>query len=167
MTLNYVKVMQAEKTVSLGADWTQDEVGRLRLTLPVDVGSETVEGLVLRVTARRTMPDKNVMFQLSHQRPFTKEEQICRIDWRPIKPHNNHGRGPAGFRLKKIIGSHHHRFDLNWLEEEGKLRANNLPVAVPIDPDPLGFPQLLDIVSKEFRITNIGGLQVPPWDLML
>jgi len=157
----------ADKVAALASSWAQDEMGRLSLTLALEIYGATVQGLYLRGKARRDLADRAVMFQLEYRLPFQLEEQICRIDWRPLHVHRNDGKGPEAYRFKEINGSHYHTFAENWLPIEGRMRRNNLPIAIPLDPEPSGFGQLLALVSKEFRISNLGGVQIPPWDLML
>jgi len=66
-----------------------------------------------------------------------------------------------------IHGSHNHSFGLNWVLGDARMLKENLPIAVPILPDPEGFNQLLALVSNEFRIGNAGDIPIPPWDLLL
>ena len=160
------ELFEAEKNVVL-QDWVEDERGKHRVNLSVEIAGNIVQGLSLIGTAVRALPDREVMFQLIYQPPFVHPELLCRIDWKPLKPHRNGPDGPKRHRLREITGSHHHPFKLNWLETEGRMRRANLPIAEALTPDPATFPQLLALVSKEFRITNLQDLALPPWDLLL
>jgi hypothetical protein len=166
MKFNYPSLMASSKTVSLSSGWTEDEEGRERLVAAIEIDSVTVEGLSLRLTARRSMADRKVMAQLEHRNGGITEP-LSRIDWRPLRPHRNFGRGPKELRFQEIPGSHLHSFDLNWFAAEQRMLAENLPIAVPIDPEPAGFRQLLALLSTEFRIVNAADLPMPSWDLLL
>jgi len=160
-------IQAAIKTVSAVPDWTADERGKQLMRLSLDIDGQTLQGLYLRLTAHRKFPDQEVTAQLEYQPPFQILTALGRIDWRPLKDHTNPVNGPAKHRLKRITGSHHHSFALNWIPERSSMRETNLPFAEAINPDPSDFGQLLALVSKEFRISGIDGLPVPTWDLLL
>jgi hypothetical protein len=167
MALDLPTIDAASKTLILTSGWSEDAQGRQSMFLSMDIDGATVEGLTLRLVARRSLPDRHVMCQLEYRPPFQIVEPFCRIDWRPLKPHNNHGRGPEEYRFREMTGSHHHPFGLNWDAQRNQMLKENLPIGVPIDPDPSGFRQLLALVSKEFRITNAEEVPLPSWDMML
>ena len=167
MSLDYPEIIAAAKTLVLNSDWAEDQQGRQKLILSIEVDGVSVEGLFLRATSRRSMPDRKVMVQLEHAVPHQPTEPLCRIEWRPLRPHRNNLQGPKEFRLIDIPGSHHHSFALNWYAPEERMLRENLPIAVPILPEPEGFNQLLALISKEFRISNAEAIAIPPWDLLL
>jgi len=166
MALGLPEIFAAEKTAIL-SDWTDDERGRQRLILSLEIEGAAIEGLNLRATANRTLPDREVMFQLEYEARYRSKDILARIDWRPLKSHRNGDVGPKAHRLKEIAGSHYHSFALNWVEITGRMRQPNLPIAKEITPDPANFRQLLALVSKEFRISNLAGVPLPAWDLLL
>lgn len=159
--------MAAAKTVLVTSGWVGDETGRQRLILNLEIDGVIVEGLTLRMTSNRTMPDRKVTVQIEHKPPGSIVVPLCRLEWRPIRSHRNYQRGPKEFRLQEIEGTHLHSFESNWLESEQRMLTDNLPIAIPISPDPEGFHQLLALVSKEFRIVNAADIPMPPWDLLL
>jgi hypothetical protein len=67
--------------------------------------------------------------------------------------------------LMRITGSHIHPFELNWLPELGRMRAGNLMIARPLNPDPASYEELLAIVGKEFRISGLDRIERPSWRL--
>jgi hypothetical protein len=166
MAMGLQELYRAEKRAVM-TDWVEDEAGRLRLTLALEIDGAVVEALFLRARVFRGRVDRDVMFQLEYRPPFGPDEQLCRIEWRPTTAHRNHGKGPEAYRFKDIAGSHYHSFKENWLEDQGRMRGGNLPIAVPLEPDPSDFGQLVALVSKEFRIMNLGDLPMPPWDMLL
>ena len=104
-----------------------------------------------------------VAFQLEYHRPRQHGSALGRVEWRPIKPHDNNGLGPNEHRFRKIIGTHKHPFDLNWRDAAKQLRRGNLPIAIPIELEINDFYTLLDFVGKEFRINNIEKVPSPGW----
>lgn len=92
---------------------------------------------------------------------------MCRIEWRPLKPHDNKGLGPEEFRMRKITESHIHPFDLNWEHSPPQVRRGNLPIAVPICEAIDSYEEALAFVEKEFRIKGVVGLPAPPWETRL
>ena len=39
----------------------------------------------------------------------------------------------------------------------------NLPRAIPLEPDPANFSELLEVASKELKISDLSRVTVPPW----
>ena len=154
-----------EKVYVPGPSWVEGDNGYLSLVAPLEIEGVTIEGLVLRATAYKDLPDEAVMFQVEfpHDRN-RRDNAIQRIDWRPLHIHNNHGKGPPQYRLQLINGTHHHSFELNWLVPERRLRKTNLPVAEPISPDIQDFTALLDFVAESFRIKKLDAVRAPPWE---
>lgn len=89
-----------------------------------------------------------------------------RIEWRPLKPHNNKNRGPEKYRNVLIKGSHVHPFDLNWNEAPSLVRRGNLPIAVPLPFEPTTFEDFLAFAQDELRISDLGSVQRPNWGLL-
>lgn len=164
MTMGLPEIFRAEKALSSQPDWLEAENKKLHFLVPLEIGGVTVEGLSLRGRTLKDRPDEEVMFQMEAWQPKRRDHAIARLDWRPLHVHNNQGRGPTQLRFSRIAGTHHHSFDLNWFEPEGRLLSSNLPVAEPVEPDLAGFSGLLEFVRKCFRISNIGLVPVPPWE---
>lgn len=153
----------AEKTIARMPDWVERNSEQLALVCPLDVAGVTIEGLQFRATAFRCLPDRALSIQLEYHAPRGTGGPICRVEWRPIKAHNNKGMGPPEYRHVLITGSHLHGFDLNWAEAAKFVRRGNLPVAVPILPQPATFAEALAFAAKEFRIKNLEKAPLPPW----
>ncbi len=133
--------------------------------VPLDIGGVTVEGLRLRITAHQNMPDRNVTIQLECSATRREGGPIARIEWRSPRKHNNKGRGPKELRHVLQGGTHHHKFDLNWKDnQKGMLERGELKIAVPLDPDPKDFHALMRVVGVEFQIDNMGVIPIPPWE---
>ena len=144
--------------------WVEEQNGVLRLlaTLEDDLGI-IMEGLTLRGRAFKYRPDQDVMLQLEfpHDRQRT-DNAIERIEWNSSRTHNNKGRGPQSLQHVVQRGTHLHAFDLNWLDDEQRMRKRNLPIAKPISERFQGFTELLEFAGKRFRISNLADLPNPP-----
>jgi hypothetical protein len=136
----------------------------LEMSVPLEIEGIVIEGLTLRGRVLKSLPDREVAFQLEYHGPRIIGGPICRIDWKPLGTHSNRGVGPKDLRHVLQKWSHHHRFDLNWARsEEGVLRGE-IPIAVPLETDPKNFRDLLGVVGKEFKIARIQVIGIPPWE---
>lgn len=157
-------LVAADKLLVSAPAWAERGPDSLEFSAPLEVDGVILQGFSLRGRARKSLSDRNVTFQLECHRPQIVGGPVCRIEWRPLNGHSNKGLGPKEFRHVIQVGSHHHRFDLNWARSpEGVLRGD-LPIAVPIIDDPQNFRALLALVGKEFRINKIQQVTVPPWE---
>lgn len=161
------ELFKAEKTLPMKPDWKESGADWLRLTSTLDVEGVTIEGLRLEATCLKIRPMSVVTFLILYaQNTRVKHEPIARIDWKPLHTHNNKENGPQELKYTPQNGSHHHSFELNWLYQEQRMRSAkaNLPIAKPIIPEPANFNDLLTYVSKEFNISNLNCVQIPPWE---
>lgn len=167
MAMKVPDIHAAEKTAQWIGPWTEGDNQTLALVVALEIEDVAVEGLVLRGSAYKNLPDEAVMFQLECLDGRTgRNHSIDRIEWRPLKSHVNGGRGPQHLRHKILRGTHHHTFDLNWLKDEERMRKRNLPLADEINPDFETYDDLVDFVKKCFRITALE-FPVPPWEAKL
>ena len=132
-----------------------------------DPNGITFEGARLRVTAYADLPDQSVTVQLEFQQDGRRDSAIDRIDWRPLHTHGNGNVGPDHCRLRTIVGTHRHEFSLNWLSDLGRLRTGNLPIAVPVNPDPPDLRSLLEFAEACFRVGGLVTIGPPPWESTL
>lgn len=155
----------AEKSLNSAPVW-DDKINNqyFQFCAPLSVDGTFPEGLQLRATALKVHFDRGVLFQLEIDPPGYKARQIARVEWRPIKGHRNRPIGPPELHFMEISGTHYHPFDLNFLEDENRMRSGNLPVARPIEPDFQSFKELIDFVGLEFRINNMELVQPPEWE---
>ncbi len=163
MAIDHQGLFLANKSIVTKPRWREPGADNLELVAPLDVDGITVEGFRLRVTASKLYPDENVTFLIEHFAPRGMGGQMARIEWRPLKGHDNKGNGPSGVRHVKMTGSHHHSFDLNWTYAASQVRRGNLPIALPLTDEPADFKSLLAFAGKEFRINNIDWVKEPPW----
>lgn len=163
--MDLAEIFHAEKLLPLQPLWMKEANDRLALVSPLDVDGITLEGLRLRVTAIVTRIDECVTAQVEYVPPKrdVRGGALARIEWKPLKGHNNKNVGPLELRNIVQYGSHHHSFDLNWNQQAAKLRSGNLPISVPLDPDPINFKALVDLIGQEFRIRNIDWIELPQW----
>jgi hypothetical protein len=131
----------------------------------LEIEGVTIAGLRLRATAIKNRPDASVTFQLEYQRPKFPGSALSRVEWRPAGgAHNNRGLGPPEHRNKFITGTHYHPFDLNWQDAASQVGRGNLPIAIPLVPEPEDFAVLVAFVAQEFRIPNANIVSEPPWE---
>ena len=154
--------VEAEKLIPSFHGWDVVRRDYLGWTSPLDIDGVTVAGLKVRAGAHELHPNEALVLQLEWQSPGGKTEQLVRVEWKPLGPHNNKGRGPPEHRFKPFRHTHVHRFAMNWSDVHQRLLARNLPIAVPIQ-DVDSFEEFLDIVAFETNIVNITKLPPPPW----
>ena len=160
----YHPLVEEEKQIIGFAGWSDPDPSdrAISFLVPLDVGGVTVEGLYLRARTNEQSLDRDVLFQLELAPSGSRTRiPLIRAEWRPRAPqHKNPDQSI-------ISGSHLHPFAANWLEQEQRMRAGNLPYAVEIPPDINDFPKLLDFTGKKFRISNMASVPVPPWTMTL
>lgn len=167
MPANIPKVVLAKKTLVAAPSWVERGSDGLEFVATLESDGVVLEALSLRGRARKSLADREVVFQLEYHQAQIVGGPICRIEWRPVSAHCNRGLGPKDLRYVIQTGSHHHRFDLNWKWSQDAVRRGNLPIAVPINDDPENFRALLAVVGKEFNIKNIQLITVPPWQPLM
>jgi hypothetical protein len=161
--MKLVEVVEAEKTLSGSHAWLSREPNQLSLVSPLECDGVTMLGVQLRMRVTSDLLDRAVMIQLESTSPSGKGERLIRIDWRPISPHVNKGNAPDPWKFAVITTSHIHRFEHNYRTEKNAMRRGNLPVAVPIEPDPESFPTLLEFAGKELKIQDLHRIETPDW----
>lgn len=139
------------------ADW-------MAFVSPLDIDGATVEGLQFRATAMRLRPDEFVSFQLEYYPPRRQPKggPFARVEWRPLRGHNNKMIGPPELRNKVQKCTHHHEFWLNWQHNPNSVRKGALDIAIPVEPEPT-YEEVVAFVGKEFSISNIDWLPIPNW----
>jgi hypothetical protein len=163
MAQDIESLFRADKMLAIAPIW--DSRGDLlEVICPLEIDGTVVEGLQFRLTARKSMQDEMVTAQVEYHTSGEIGGPLARIEWKPLSGHNNRGRGPKVWQNRLIEGCHHHSFDLNLKYARKELNRGGLPVALPIENSPKGFNSLLQFVHKEFRITNIQWVEVPPWE---
>jgi hypothetical protein len=161
-------VINSDKRLSGPSQWVEDADKKLWLTAPLEIGGVTVEGLILRARAPKDRPDEDMLFQLEFEHDKSRRDKaIERIDWLPMHTHDNKGCGPQALRFATQRGSHYHKFGLNWLPDEHRLKVANLPIAEPISENVADFSSLIAFVGKNFRISNLEVIEQPPWQAVL
>jgi hypothetical protein len=165
MTLDLPSLHSATKLFSSPPDWVKRDKDNVVLIAPLEIDGVTVAGLQFRATILRTRPDECVTFQLEYFPPrgTPKGGPIARIEWRPLRPHNNKMIGPKELQNVLQTGTHHHQFEMNWRHNKSLVNKGILKLSCPIEPEP-SYDELLAFTGKEFRIQNIDLTPVPPWE---
>lgn len=156
-----------EKRMVRFPGWSKPRAnGEMSFVADLEIGGVSYENLHLRGTCIEHLPEREVMFQLEVSSNSERTRvPLMRVDWNPTSGgHRNAKKGlPERLRGRFIKGSHFHPFEENWLEDEGCMRAINLPVALEIHPTLQSFNDLLDFVKKSFRISDLSSIQTPEW----
>jgi hypothetical protein len=66
--------------------------------------------------------------------------------------------------MVSITGSQYHPFDLNRVLGFDRMVSENLPVAVPLNPDPEDFRALARRAGALFNIEGMEALPAPEWE---
>jgi hypothetical protein len=157
------EIVAANKQLSGVQAWMLREPNQLSLVSSLEVDLVTMASVQLRMRALQDEPDRAVMIQLEYNPPNGRNERLIRIEWRPLASHTNDNRAPEPYRLMIIRTSHIHRFEHNYNEAADRMVRGNLPRAIPLDPDPADFSDLLEVASKELKISDLGRVTTPPW----
>jgi hypothetical protein len=162
MVLSPPELFSCSKVLITDVSWVSTS-GQCSFEAPLEVQGLALEGLRLRSTVYTGGPVLAAMLQLEYIAAGRKLGPLDRIDWNPIHTHNNRGKGPPELQFIPQTGSHHHTFDWNWLPDEGRMRTSNLPVAIPLSPDPVTVAELFGFAEGYFRIKGLGKQQLPEW----
>jgi len=168
MDLDLPDIFAATKSLVPTGTWAARDLhpGKsdwITFTASLEINEITIAGLKLKATAISRLPDRAVRFQLEYHHRRRAGPALARIEWRPLKGHNNKAIGPPEHRHRQLNSCHRHPFDLNWAHSPGQVRRGNLLIAVPIADSPKSFGALLEFVGEEFRINGIERVPQPPW----
>lgn len=167
MSFPYREVMAAEKLVAGSPAWTGPEGAdkRMRLVAPLSLKGRVLRGLELVGRAHLDVINADSTFSIIYLPTDNRRDAVimARLDWRPKAPHeNDHPKCPVELQGLRIMGSHHHSFDLNFPASNSEpLKA--MPIAEPIVKDYQRFKELVDAVGALFRISNAGSTLSSPW----
>lgn len=157
------EILGAAKSLSGIHAWVAKEPNQLSLVSALEVDGVTMASVQLRMRAILDEPDRAVMIQLEYNPPKGHNQRLLRIEWRPISHHTNTNKAPEPYRLMIIRTSHIHRFEHNYYEAGDRMVRGNLPHAVPLEPDPPTFSELLELAAKELKISDLHRVATPPW----
>jgi hypothetical protein len=168
MALELPQLAVADKTLTTVGPWVDRDAARrsaiLTFSSALEIDGVSIAGLRIRCTALKDIRNASVSFQLEYHRPRQHGSALGRVEWRPIKSHNNFGLGPKEHRYLEIDACHVHPFDVNWAACRPDLRRGNLLAAIPIQIELKNFIAALEFVGKEFRIKGIERIPEPPWN---
>lgn len=134
---------------------------KLEFVASVEIDSVTLEGVRLRGRTLKTSPESDLTFQLE-MRYGSFWHHLCRLDWRPKGGHTDQV-GPIADRTN-FTGSGWHSFDNNAGYGLWTLREGNLPRAVPLNPDPTNFNDVLIEIERKMLVENARDIPGPDWD---
>ncbi len=157
-------LLTAPKTPSSPVAWVEDDQGNFRFSRPLEIDGVTEAGFVLFGRAATSLPGEDVTLGLRWLDMRAGGGHFDRLDWRPKHRHNNKGHGPPEFRHMVIDGTHHHRLADNAALPVGLAQAmrDNLPIAVPLEPEP-DWPIFLAEAARCWNIPTLIHTPEPPW----
>ncbi|NEU13572.1 hypothetical protein G3T14_15740 [Methylobacterium sp. BTF04] len=112
----------------------------------------------LHITAVSGLPDENVTFQLCLAEP-AGTYPISRFDWKPPGIHTNKLGPHKGIRSETGL----HPFAENAALGFACMVSDNLPVCLPVTPEPSDFGEAVAYVCATFNLAFVNGLPFPPW----
>lgn len=161
-------IMRSIKEIAQFPGWTEPEAetGYCWFNAPLMFGGVVEQGLVLHGGCLKHVPEANVTFEIRVSRPGGHHTvPLARIDWRAVSGgHSNPRRSGSLVSGKRCSNSHHHAFELNWLEAEERMRKGNLPMADDIPQGIQTFEDLRKEAGILLGINNIGVVTPPKWE---
>ena len=166
MSLDLPGIFASAKELTSAPEWAAADMHRLSFLVELESGGYVPEGLQLRGSALKDIPDRNIMFQLEIHRAGRNLIQLARFCWMPLQAHVNR-KGPPGLKGKLIRDSHCHHFHLNFVEDENRMRSGNLSVADNLESQPSDFTTAVKMMGQLFNIHNADIIQPPDWQGVL
>lgn len=160
---NIVALIEGEKTLGVSPTWDDKSNPRyLEILTPISHGSVTVGGFELRIKISKQFVARDALAQLEFVlRGRRSAIPLWRIDWKPFHTHQNDRIPPdSAFELFEQR-SHEHPFVDNYLSNEFRMRAGNLPAVRRLDPDPGTLSDFLAICGVRFSISDMGRVRLP------
>ena len=142
--------------------WVTSENGHdaLLKVLPVEVHAPTIGTARLIWRAVRRSPDRDASVTLVTTIQG-KDLTAWRMDWRPLLPHTNTC-GPV--RLKGLtVKTGIHEFGCNSRLGMRTMQSRNLPICVPVEPEPHDFDAFVRYVCKTLNVSLTEQVLGPPW----
>ncbi|WP_342152378.1 hypothetical protein [Methylorubrum sp. SB2] len=116
------------------------------------------QNMEVHLTAAAALPNEHVGFQLCLSVPG-HTFPVTRFDWRPPRPHVNRFGPLRGLSS----GTGLHPFEENAELGLAMMVTHNLPVCMPIDPEPPDFSSAVAYVCDTFRLELREPIPLPPW----
>lgn len=159
----------AEKSISGFSGWSRSETNPhyLWFNCPISINGAVIQGFEFHGGCFENLPDKSVSFDLRFSRASDSNyTPLERFDWRPRDGgHSNKRKRPKGLPAR-IIGSHIHSFELNYISDEDSMRKP-LILAEEYNPEAGNFIELREDVGKRFNISNVSLVTEPEWSFSL
>lgn len=133
----------------------------LRSVWSIEVDGVVEQGLTLLAACSAERPEENVAIVLRVEVGL-KPLAFSRIDWRN-KPHDNRQAVCGVYRHMSAGRTHFHDPNLHEDIDVNSFFEMNIPIALPIEPEPTDFCALLDISAKLLHIDNLSDIEAPPW----
>lgn len=163
------ELARAEKAIAQNPLWGHEnkETGYSRFLVPLEIGGVVEKGLFLRGGTYIQHPEQHVTLEVFYKGSQKNEIGLDRTCWKTLDGgHTNRRRPglPAEISGKRIKGSHFHDFELNWFEQEKRMRGKGeLPFARGFPEEFHTFESMLESCGKLLKINNINLVLKPEW----
>lgn len=139
----------------------------MRLSANLEADGITLQGLTLLAQCHAERPDEQVSLNiLAEMKP--RPRCVARVDWRGLGHGNGH-RLCGEHRFTDAGRTHFHDPELHRGIDFAELfgSGNGPPIALPIQPEPATFNDLLARAADLLHIQNLTDMPVPPWETTL
>lgn len=163
LPINIAALIDSEKTIDIDHGWDSKPNDKyLTILAPLAVSEVTIGGFDLRLKISKTFVARDAFGQLEYALHGRRTAVgLWRLEWRPFSIHDN-GAFPPEFAWASFAQvSHEHRFEDNYIPNEHRMRAGNLPAVRGLTPDPGTLSDFLALCGERFRIKDIARLRVP------
>lgn len=161
------EIFQAEKEIGFFPGWSnpEDETDYLWFDAPLEIGGVAETGLVLHGGCFAHRPDVHVSLELRiSSQPGRRCVPLERLDWRSLEGgHSNRRRRCNRLAGRRVSDTHLHDFDLNWLEDQGRMQAGGLVCARDLEENLESFEDVRQFAGNRLNINNIDVVTRPPW----
>lgn len=137
-----------------------NRAGAMEQVIPIEVARDGLDEARVVLTANRRRPNADVSAILI-ARLDGSDFRLLRLDWRPPRPHRNRC-GPV-----HLVGvtswTGIHPFTENAALGLSRMMAENLPVCMPLEPEPPDFQALVECLCAMIDLTLTETIASPPW----
>lgn len=157
------KAVATPKRILKFEPWTPVN-NTLRLSANFEHQGVIMPGLTFMAMCLPERPDEQVSICIMAE-IMRKSRCIARVDWRGAQ-HVNRKEECGQYRFLDAGRTHFHDPDIHHAFDFDELftKPNDLPAALPIDPPPESFEELLARGGDLLHIDNLKDMPVPKWE---
>ncbi len=159
------EIAEAQKALAGRPVWRDVSKVRQETRIALVADGVGIEGLYVRIISPRTVESHGFLVQLEYEAVSGRVQSLARAEWKV--PHTNPDAGPENLRLLECPSSHVHDFTCNYIQADDRMRKRNLPIAMPIEPDPETLEEFLAETEKLLRIKGLSEIVRPAFQAEL